>query len=72
MESTKKKVGRPKKEPTFVKGFRVNTDLKLFLEDLENSNRFINEMLTNTPEFKAFMANKHQQEIQSSKTLFNT
>lgn len=72
MESVKRKVGRPKKEPTYTKGFRVNNDLKLFLEALDNSNRFVNEMLTNTPEFKAFMANKHQHEIQSSKTLFNT
>lgn len=71
MESTKRKVGRPKKEPTFVKGFRVNIDLKLFLESLENSNRFINEMLKNTPEFKAFMTNKLQNKLQSPKTLFD-
>ena len=51
-------MGRKKQEPTFIKSIRVNTDIKEFLESLENANIFVLQLLEDTNEFKKFIANK--------------
>ncbi|WP_104746750.1 hypothetical protein [Helicobacter bilis] len=64
------KGGRPRKEPTYTQTFRVNQNLKEFCESLENKSQFINEMLTKTKEYEAFMANKAEQENINQPSLF--
>ncbi len=51
-------MGRKKQEPTFIKSIRVNQDTKEFLEQIENANLFVIQLLTDTEEFKKFIANK--------------
>lgn len=58
MEVKKNKCGRPRKEPTYTKGFRLHKSLKDFFSSLENSNKFFTETITNTPEYKAFIAKR--------------
>ena len=51
-------MGRKQKEKTYIKSIRVNTDIKEFLESLENANIFVLQLLEDTNEFKKFIANK--------------
>lgn len=71
METPKKnKGGRPRKEPTFTKGFRFNHSFRNFFSDLENANQFLIDTITNTPEYKAFLAKKQEQEQVNQPSLF--
>lgn len=71
METRKKnKCGRPRKEPTYTKGFRLHKSLKDFFSSLENSNKFFTETITNTPEYKAFIAKRDEQEDTNQPSLF--
>ena len=62
METIKRGRGRPRKEITFTKGFRFNQTLKDFFSSLENSNSFFINTITNTPEYKAFLAKRAEQD----------
>lgn len=65
----KKKCGRPKGEPTYIQTFRTRCDMKDFLATIDNKAKFIDLLIRETPEFKAFQNTK----IANSKdrTLFN-
>jgi hypothetical protein len=54
-------MGRKQKEKTYIKSIRVNTDIKEFLESLENANIFVLQLLEETEEFKKFVAYKKSQ-----------
>jgi len=49
------KMGRKKKEQTFIKSIRVDKDMKEFLESLDNANFFVLQLLKNTDEYKKFI-----------------
>ena len=55
-------MGRKQKEKTFIKGIRVNEDIKEFLESLENANLFVLQLLENTEDYKKFAAYKKSQD----------
>lgn len=65
----KKKRGPKKGAPTYMKSFRTDSNTKIFLDSLENQCKFINSLIRETPEFKAFLATQ----IANSKdrALFN-
>lgn len=46
----KNKVGRPKKEPTYTKSFRIDKALKDFYNEIEHANKFMIDTIKNTPE----------------------
>ena len=71
MENPKKnKGGRPRKDPTFTKGFRFHQSFKVFFAELENANKFLIDTITNTPEYKAFLAKRQEQEQINQPSLF--
>lgn len=71
MDTPKKnKGGRPRKDPTFTKGFRFHESFKLFFSNLENANQFLINAITNTPEYKAFIAKRAEQEKSNQPSLF--
>ena len=59
-------MGRKQKEKTYIKSIRVNTDIKEFLESLENANIFVLQLLEDTNEFKKFIANKKSDNLTGS------
>ena len=59
-------MGRKQKEKTYIKSIRVNTDIKEFLESLENANLFVLQLLEDTNEFKKFIANKKSDNLTGS------
>ncbi len=61
-------MGRKQKEKTYIKSIRVNTDIKEFLESLENANLFVIQLLEDTEEFKKFIAQKKS--MLQTKSLF--
>ena len=71
METRKKnKGGRPKKEPTYTQSFRVSKNLKEFYNKIEHANKFMIDTITNTPEYKAFISDKAEQENEKQPSLF--
>lgn len=56
-------MGRYKKRPTFIKSFRVEQDIKEFLESLENANEFFVLQLKSTKEYQDFLAKKQEQDL---------
>lgn len=74
METIKKGRGRPKgsgkKEPTYCKGFRFQKPLREFFSSLENSNSFFINTITNTPEYKAFIAKREAEQYKDQPSLF--
>lgn len=53
-----KKRGRPKKEPTYTKSFRVKQDVYNFLNNIEQQNKFFTQLILNTPEYKNYVNSK--------------
>lgn len=71
METPKKnKGGRPRKDPTFTKGFRFHQSFKVFFAGLENANQFLIDTITNTPEYKAFIAKREAEQYKDQPNLF--
>lgn len=70
METPKNKGGRPRKEPTYTKSFRFNKLIKDFYNEIEHANNFTISAITNTPEFKAFLAKRKEQETINQPSLF--
>lgn len=73
METPKKnKGGRPRKflEPTFTQSFRVEKTLKEFYNEIEHANQFMIDTITNTPEYKAFIAKKEAEQYKDQPSLF--
>lgn len=74
METIKRGRGRPKgsgkKDPTFTKGFRFHQSFKVFFADLENANKFLIDTITNTPEYKAFIAKREAEQYKDQPSLF--
>lgn len=74
LETIKRGRGRPKgsgkKEPTYCKGFRFQKPLREFFSSLENSNSFFIETITNTPEYKAFIAKREAEQYKDQPSLF--
>ncbi|NDJ28035.1 hypothetical protein CQA38_08455 [Campylobacter sp. MIT 12-5580] len=62
---------RSKKEQTHIKTFRVNQDLKDFLDSLENSNQFVIQLLKDTQEFKEFLHKKELMNDKNQPSLFD-
>lgn len=59
-------MGRKQKEKTYIKSIRINTDIKDFLENLENANIFVLQLLEDSNEFKKFVANKKNDNMTES------
>lgn len=69
--------GRPKgskglktKPPTFIRSFRVNESLQAFYNEIENANKFMIDIITNTPEYKAFIAKREAEQYKDQPSLF--
>lgn len=71
METRKKnKGGRPRKEPTYTQSFRVDKTLKEFYNEIGHANKFMIDTIRNTPEYKAFIAKRAEQEDTNQPSLF--
>lgn len=71
METPKKnKGGRPRKDPTFTQSFRVSESLKAFYNEIEHANKFMIDTITNTPEYKAFIAKREAEQYKDQPNLF--
>lgn len=73
MDTPKKnKGGRPRKflETTYTQSFRVGKTLKEFYNEIEHANQFMIDTITNTPEYKAFIAKRAEQEKSNQPSLF--
>lgn len=68
----KKTRGRPKKflEPTYTQSFRIGQTLKEFYNQLEHANQFMIDTITNTPEYKAFIAKREAEQYKDQPSLF--
>ena len=62
-------MGRKQKQKTFVKTFRVNQDIKDFLESIENYNKYIIQLIESQKDFKIFLRTKKEND--NSPTLFD-
>lgn len=69
--------GRPKgskgvktKPPTFTQSFRVSESLKAFYDEIEHANKFMIDTITNTPEYKAFIAKREAEQHKDQPSLF--
>ena len=62
-------MGRKQKEKTFVKTFRVNQDIKDFLENIENYNKYIIELLEAQKDFQIYLRTKKEND--NIPTLFD-
>jgi hypothetical protein len=45
-------MGRPKKDKTYIQSLRVPSEIKKFLDSLDNTNIFVLQLLDNSKEFK--------------------
>lgn len=62
-------MGRKQKEKTFVKTFRVNQDIKDFLDSIENYNKYIIELIEAQRDFKIYLRTKKEND--KTPTLFD-
>lgn len=72
METPKKKSGRKPKygEPTIHHSFRVSLTMNEFYKSFKGSNQFMIDLTESTPEYKAFVAKKKEQELVNQPNLF--
>ena len=73
METPKKnKGGRPRKygEKTSIQSLRVSQTIKSFCQSLDNANDFLIDTITNTPEYKAFIAKRETEQYKDQPSLF--
>lgn len=71
METPKKnKGGRPRKDPTFIQSFRIQQNIKDFCQSLDSANKFFIDTITNTPEYKAFIAKREAEQYKDQPSLF--
>ena len=72
MQTQKRKVGRPRINdlPMITYGMRIPVELKTFLQEQEHTNDFIRKTLINTPEYRAYIAHKQQENLKQEKSLF--
>ena len=62
-------MGRKQKEKTFIKSFRVNQDIKDFLDSIENYNKYIIQLIESQKDFKIYLRTKKEND--NSPTLFD-
>ena len=62
-------MGRKQKEKTFIKSIRVNQDVKDFLDSIENSNKYIIELIESQRDFKIYLRTKKEND--KTPTLFD-
>lgn len=65
----KRKRGQPRKRPTFTKTFRVEQDVKEFLDSLTNANKFLVLQLKSTKEYQDFLIKKQEKNLTKYPTL---
>ena len=61
---------RPKKRPTYIKSLRVDKDTKEFLESLENANEFVLQLLQASDEYKQFLQDLRDKDLENQPKLF--
>lgn len=61
---------RPKKRPTYIKSIRVDKDTKEFLESLDNANEFVIQLLQASDEYKQFLQDLRDKELENQPKLF--
>ena len=62
---------RPKKPPTYIKSIRVDADTKQFLESLDNANEFVLQLLQASDEYKRFLQELRDKELENQPKLFD-
>lgn len=61
---------RPKKRPTYIKSLRVDKETKEFLESLENANEFVLQLLQASDEYKQFLQDLRDKDLENQPKLF--
>lgn len=61
---------RPKKRPTYIKSIRVDKETKEFLESLDNANEFVIQLLQASDEYKQFLQDLRDKELENQPKLF--
>ncbi len=61
---------RPKKRPTYIKSIRVDKETKEFLESLENANEFVIQLLQASDEYKQFLQDLRDKDLENQPKLF--
>lgn len=61
---------RPKKRPTYIKSLRVDKDTKEFLESLDNANEFVIQLLQASDEYKQFLRDLRDKDLENQPKLF--
>lgn len=61
---------RPKKRPTYIKSLRVDKETKEFLESLENANEFVIQLLQASDEYKQFLQDLRDKDLENQPKLF--
>lgn len=61
---------RPKKRPTYIKSIRVDKDTKEFLESLDNANEFVIQLLQASDEYKQFLQDLRDKDLENQPKLF--
>lgn len=61
---------RPKKRPTYIKSLRVDKETKEFLESLDNANEFVIQLLQASDEYKQFLQDLRDKDLENQPKLF--
>jgi hypothetical protein len=61
-------MGRRKKEKTVIHSIRINENMKNFLSSLDNTNKFVLQLLLESEEFKKYQIQKSS--LDNTATLF--
>ena len=61
---------RLKKRPTYIKSIRVDKETKEFLESLENANEFVIQLLQASDEYKQFLQDLRDKDLENQPKLF--
>lgn len=70
-ELAKRGRGQPKKRPTFTKSFRVEQDVKDFLDSLKAMNEFLVLQIKKTSEFQEFLLKQEEELNKKTRSLFD-